>query len=106
MQPIQEPKPSLNLDPSLQTLLQDVDMALHSYTKTERKTPNELEVLSQEGGAETSSENFDQDTSVNLPRKSPAAQFGSQGVGSVVLPLELQDTIHRLISGAWSVQMV
>lgn len=32
-------------------------------------------------------------------RKSPAAAFGSQRIRQVVLPLELQNSIDRLISG-------
>lgn len=32
-------------------------------------------------------------------RKSPAALFGSKRFGAVVLPLELQDTITRLVAG-------
>jgi hypothetical protein len=35
-----------------------------------------------------------------VSRKSPAADFGSYGIGSVVLPLELQNSINLIISGA------
>jgi hypothetical protein len=36
----------------------------------------------------------------NIGRKSPAATFGSYGIGSVILPLELQNSINLIISGA------
>lgn len=36
-------------------------------------------------------------------RKSPAAHFGSQRFGTIVLPSELQDTISKLITGVETV---
>lgn len=94
-----QPNPRLNnLD--LETLLQDVDIALHNHSRTHRKTPQELEVIPlQSGEAEIIPDSYDREFHENLPRKSPAALFGSQQLGAVVLPLELQDTIQRLISG-------
>lgn len=98
-----QPNPKLNLDPSLQTLLQDVDMALHSRSKRQKKPPLELEIIpSQYGEAEAIPEDYDQEGHEDLPRKSPAALFGSQRIGAVVLPLELQDTIQCLIYGEWN----
>lgn len=97
-----QPNPRLNLDPNLQTLLQDVDMALHSYAKKRKQPLHELEVIPSESGeALAIPEDYDQ-KSDDLPRKSPAALFGSQRLGAVVLPLELQDAIQRLISGKCS----
>jgi hypothetical protein len=95
-----QPNPRLDLDPSLQTLLQDVDIALQSHPKKERKSVHELEIISlQNVEAVTQHEQYGLETDENLPRKSPAALFGSQRTGSVVLPLELQDQIQCLISG-------
>jgi hypothetical protein len=34
-----------------------------------------------------------------LVKKSPAAYFGSQGIGTVVIPSELRKSISLLISG-------
>ncbi len=94
-----QPNPRLDLDPGLQTLLQDVDMALHSHTKKRKPLLHELEIIpSEREEALVIPEDYDQKAG-DLPRKSPAALFGSQQIGAVVLPLELQDTIQRLISG-------
>lgn len=94
-----QPNPRLDLDPTLQTLLQDVDLSLHSYAKKHKQPLHELEVVPSEAGeALATPEDYDR-KSDDLPRKSPAALFGSQRFGAVVLPLELQDAIQRLISG-------
>ena len=42
------------------------------------------------------------DAGYGRDRKSPAASFGSRGIGAVVLPFELQRSIIRLISGVCS----
>ena len=63
----------------------------------------ELEVLETITDAEGMVEDAEtQDLDGPFPRrehKSPAASFGSRGIGCVVLPFELQRSILRLISG-------
>ena len=39
------------------------------------------------------------ETQTRKERKSPAAAFGSNGIGSVTIPFELQDAIRSIISG-------
>jgi len=105
-----QPNEPLQLDPSYTDLLRDVDISLlknkqnpHSAV---RDPPKELETFSNEleGGISAS---MDEGTDVGEDyhaglrdaRKSPAALFGSQSIGQVVLPLELQNSINLLISG-------
>ena len=68
------------------------------------RTPRELEIYPNDPLARDSyltSEELDATEVVEerLSRKSPAARFGSQQHGAVVLPSELQTTITKLISG-------
>ncbi|KAF5352672.1 hypothetical protein D9756_005834 [Leucocoprinus leucothites] len=101
-----QPNPRIDLDPSLQTLLQDVDLALHNHSRKEKKRLHQLEVISTEEVAEDRSfENDAYDTEKGVHRKSPAASFGSQRIGAVTLPLELQHTIQRLISDTNKAQL-
>lgn len=90
-------KPNVRLDVDLETLLRDVDTALHTSKKL-RKAPQELDVASDVELDDMVRDDEDD----QLPRKSPAAIFGSQQLGQIVLPLELQDTIQRLISGEYA----
>lgn len=91
----------LNLDPSLQALLQDVDISLTNSKPHSPPTRRELDILPLEGTeAVEKFEEPEQDLAQDYGgRKSPAAHFGSQRIGSVVLPLELQNSINLLISG-------
>ncbi|KAJ3571566.1 hypothetical protein NP233_g3678 [Leucocoprinus birnbaumii] len=102
-----QPNPRINLDPSLQTLLQDVDMALHNHARKDKKHIHHLEVISstESGTEEIDFETDDNETHDSAPRKSPAALFGSQRIGAVTLPLELQQTIQHLISNANKAQL-
>ncbi|KAF8807962.1 Rsm22-domain-containing protein [Phlegmacium glaucopus] len=103
-------RPPLNLDPSLQALLKDVDISL-KQAKVETPPPiamRELEVLD---GISPAHHEFSMDDWAPLDsfenkieseqveeRKSPAALFGSQRIGMVILPLELQSAINLLIA--------
>jgi len=99
------------LDPSLEELLRDADMSFKGHGKTFVKR-RELEVVG-EGGLTESDTFFDHEWSTmgsasldsvedtDLRRKSPAALFGSHHIGAVVLPIELQDSINRLITGTF-----
>ena len=102
-----QPKPSLTLDPSLKSLLHDVDISLMPKHKGEPTSTSarELQALENEEG-EVEYYNLDLgDYPIEEParhrrdRKSPAARFGSDGIGTVVLPPELQRTVTALIEG-------
>lgn len=79
-------------------LMQDVDMALNKHSNREKQ---QLEIIpkEEEEEKETDLEGDDYEPQSNLHRKSPAALFGSQHVGAVVIPQEMQDIIQRLFSG-------
>lgn len=103
------PNAPLELDPSLEALLKDADMALLNH-KTRRQhpeteLPRELEILSFEETEQLSATHEGEEEEVGpvtprKQRKSPAASFGSQAIGSVYIPSELRNTIERLIAGA------
>ncbi|KAJ3797863.1 mitochondrial small ribosomal subunit Rsm22-domain-containing protein [Lentinula aff. detonsa] len=91
---------SLGLDPSLQALLKDVDISLTRH-KNSVPSHRELDIISPElteGGSITSLEGENSVSEGSLDRKSPAAIFGSHGIGAAILPLELQNSINILIS--------
>ena len=93
------PNPPLDLDPSLQVLLKDVDISL-SHTKTRPPLPQrELEAFPIKD-IEKNALSLDEGLSDHAQRKSPAAHFGSQQIGAVILPSQLQTSIDLLISGA------
>ncbi len=102
------PNAPLELDPAFQALLRDVDISLrtklHEHASGSRGH-RELEVFPNDPDAEvdylTSAELDAQDDMLGQKegRKSPAAAFGSQRIGAVVLPFELQSTIGKMISG-------
>ncbi|KIK70481.1 hypothetical protein GYMLUDRAFT_32504 [Collybiopsis luxurians FD-317 M1] len=92
--------PALNLDPSLQALLRDVDISLTRH-KVPAPSHRELDVIPPEFIEDNTivamnSEHSEQEDF--LDRKSPAAIFGSHRIGAVVLPLEMQNSINLLIS--------
>jgi hypothetical protein len=114
----------LDIDPSLQALLQDVDLSLarhkarladpnghagpeSSAAAPGMRNPRELEVF---GDLELDNATLDYDDLEGLDfehdthetRKSPAANFGSQHIGAVILPLELHNAITRLIEGMYA----
>ena len=99
----QELNAPLDLDPSLKHLLRDANMSLlkhKSNLKSSSDTPpiKELEVLDFD---ESSPErNMDYDgVPLRKERKSPQAKFGSNNIGSVTLPRELQYAIEGVIEG-------
>lgn len=94
---------ALNLDPSLQALLNDVDISLTRH-KVALHSHRELDVIPSETIEDSAivaqdSEHSASEEAESLERKSPAAIFGSQGIGAVVLPLEMQNSINLLIAG-------
>lgn len=107
-----QPNAPLDLDPSFNAVLKDVELSLLRKTSRHATVTNpaarahrELEVYpSEEALVETGFdvEPFDpllDDFDPRDGRKSPAAAFGSQRIRQVVLPMELQRSIDRLISG-------
>ena len=108
---VHHPNAPLDLDPSLQALLSDVDISLarhkarSSMNEPTIRPRQELEVFADESAAVDGAELREEDTEDvesdhQDSRKSPAALFGSQRVGAIVLPLELQNAIIKLIEGA------
>ncbi|KAI0931449.1 hypothetical protein AcV7_001174 [Taiwanofungus camphoratus] len=105
-----QPNAPLDLDPSFEALLKDADMSIlrhrsrHSAEYANVRNPRELEEFPSDpfssedvmGLAESSTQVEDYDHKES--RKSPAALFGSQRIGAVVLPFELRKTITRLIA--------
>jgi hypothetical protein len=104
-------RPPLNLDPSLQTLLKDVDISL-KHAKVENPPPTvmrELEVLhdvlavqneiAMNDWAPLDPSEIKVESEQSEKPRSPAALFGSQRIGMVILPLELQSAINHLIAG-------
>ncbi|KAJ7269291.1 mitochondrial small ribosomal subunit Rsm22-domain-containing protein [Mycena haematopus] len=103
--------PRLDLDPALRDLLHDVDMSLGGKRRSRgsHATPNRKLEEYPEPLHDTLSSNASISSTVStyelsefiddsVSRKSPAAEFGSYGLGSVVLPLELQNSINLIIS--------
>lgn len=110
--PINSLRPPLDLDPSLQALLKEGDITL-KHTTVPPKAIRELEVLDNltirqhqlsldDWGPMVFSETKTEESG---ERKSPAALFGSQRIGMVVLPLELDSAIKQLIAGMHPVKM-
>jgi hypothetical protein len=100
-----QPNSPLNLDPSLQALLADVDISLiKNKSKHLPKGPRELEIW--DGPSEEAYSLINEDIShtadEHLTRKSPAAHYGSLRTGATILPFELHASISRLISGLLS----
>jgi hypothetical protein len=96
-----QPNTRLSLDPSLQSLLKDVDMSLINL-KIQHPPPRELEVIPADTALNEVveiDETHDPFVENRQRRRSPAAHFGSQQIGSVVIPLELQRSINHLIAG-------
>lgn len=105
-----QPNPSLVLDPSLKSLLRDVDLSVSGRQNKTRggldsRRLRELEPFQNNDGGVTYHDRDDQSNTMHElvqsreDRKSPAARFGSDGIGAVVLPPELQRAVGSLISG-------
>jgi hypothetical protein len=109
------PNEALDLDPSFRALLRDVDISLlkqkqnpHATVSHSRPASRELEAFPAEldegvdvVGGDVLEDLGEEDDHAGPrdARKSPAALFGSQSIGQVVLPLELQNSINLLIAG-------
>lgn len=113
--PINSLRPPLNLDPSLEALLREEDITLHSKVESlPPKVLRELEVvndvlsghiLPMDEWTQMDISETRKESEHSGERKSPAALFGSQRIGMVVLPSELFSAIQQLITGMHSVKM-
>lgn len=86
-----QPNAPLDIDESFKTILQDIEklnLPPHRHELTAYPTDSEPGTLT----------HLDDEPHTPMDRKSPAALFGSQKIGAVVIPQELQQTISGLIS--------
>lgn len=93
-----QPNAPLDLDESFKTILQDIgdsglDQKLNAIPRIHELTAYPTD--SKPGNLT----HLDDEPYTPIERKSPAALFGSQRLGAVVVPQELQQTISGLISG-------
>ncbi|KAF8079067.1 mitochondrial small ribosomal subunit Rsm22-domain-containing protein [Lyophyllum atratum] len=99
------PNPPLDLDPGLQAVLNNGDMSL---AKGRTNKPfKELEVVPVEEQLEVAanSEVDGEISDYSSERKSPAAHYGSQQIGAVILPNQMQNAINAMISDSNKVQL-
>jgi len=99
------PNAPLDLDPALQNLLRSADMTMAHrfnahYPKEEPSSRRHMELIEEEGITSTSWIE-EEELSSRGSRKSPAAEFGSRKIGSVVLPAQLQESVTRLIESGF-----
>ncbi|PPQ76992.1 hypothetical protein CVT25_014809 [Psilocybe cyanescens] len=104
------PKSSLNLDPSYQALLNDINIALNG-SRASPPAHRELEVVQESLGNVAQEQSIQDWMPMEMPleptiedyedpehRKSPAALYGSKQISMVVLPEELKAAVNLLIS--------
>ena len=98
------PNAPLDIDPAFKALLRDVDMSLlhhksrHHHAEDTRPKLRELEVYPEQDLVSEVVPNEEESES-RMSRKSPAAIFGSQSIGAVIIPDELRESVQTLISG-------
>jgi len=98
--PAQHANDHLELDPELIHYMKDIQMSLdRPHNLDNPRVIRELEATHSDPSLPDSDLEGQSTQDERRERKSPAAHFGSQGIGAVVLPFELQQTIGRLISG-------
>jgi len=105
------PKAPLHLDPSLEALLRDVDISLKNAKTNPEAAHRELEVVFGEPRAVVAGFSPDEWSPMEMDeagsegerehRKSPAARFGSEQIGTVIIPTELRSAVDRLIAGGF-----
>jgi hypothetical protein len=96
-----QPNAPLELDKSFRAVLRDID---NSFSEQKLNRHHSLPDIHELTAYPTDSEatelaHQDDEENARAPRKSPAAHFGSQRLGAVVIPQELKGTISALISG-------
>ncbi|KAG6334024.1 hypothetical protein ID866_5067 [Astraeus odoratus] len=111
-----QPNPPVSLDPALRSLLQGVDLSVSNHKKRaagefHSRPLRELEAFQNEEGDVAYYDVVDEESALLEPaqrredRKSPAARFGSDGIGAVTLPPELQRAIISLINDSDTSQL-
>jgi hypothetical protein len=96
-----QPNAPLDLDKSFRAILRDVDNSIAEQKLNRHHSlpdSHELTVYPTDPEATELAHQEDEE-SARAQRKSPAAHFGSQQPGAVVIPQELKQTISALISG-------
>ncbi|KAF6754297.1 hypothetical protein DFP72DRAFT_899894 [Ephemerocybe angulata] len=96
----QQPNAPVSLDPSMQALLKDIDISLQNHKAQLQPVPRELEALSIEPQEEQALGEEFLEYGHDMHRKSPAALFGSQRIGAVVIPTELQAAVTSVINNS------
>ncbi|KAI0308079.1 mitochondrial small ribosomal subunit Rsm22-domain-containing protein [Multifurca ochricompacta] len=95
-----QPNAPLDLDKSFKAILRDLDNAAPEQKSRAQHSPHYIHELTAYPSDPEPTKLMHQDGEVDVraERKSPAALFGSQQLGAVVIPQELQQTISTLIS--------
>lgn len=96
-----QPNAPLDLDKSFRAILRDIDNSItEQKLKGHHPLPHTYELTAYPTDPEpTEFAHHDDEGSARAERKSPAALFGSQRLGAVVIPQELKQTISAFISG-------
>ena len=90
-----QPNAPLDIDESYRSILEDI-----GNSRKLNAIPHRHELIAYPIDSEPSTvTHLDDEPNIPMDRKSPAALFGSQRIGSVVIPQELQQAISGLISG-------
>ncbi|KAI9511726.1 Rsm22-domain-containing protein [Russula earlei] len=95
-----QPNAPLDIDKSFRTILQDIDASIvEQKLRGHHPRPDVHELTVYPTGSQpTELVRQDGEEDVRAERKSPSALFGSQQLGVVAIPQELQQTISALIS--------
>jgi len=103
-----QPNAPLDLDNSFRAILQDVDDSISEQKLKRHHLSPDIHELSVYPTVSQSTElaHLDDEGSSRAERKSPAAHFGSQRFGAVVIPQELRQSISTLISGETTISLV
>src|SRR6266576_409119 len=96
-----QPNAPLDLDKSFRAILRDIDNSIaEQKLNRHHSLPDAHELTAYPTDPEASELAHQEDEgNTRAQRKSPAAHFGSQRPGAVVIPQELKQTISALISG-------
>jgi len=103
-----QPNAPLDLDKSFQTILRDIDNSITEQKLRghhSRPDIHELDVYPTDSKPTELAREGDEGDA-RSERKSPAALFGSQQLGAVVIPQELKQTTSALIEGKYATAVV
>lgn len=95
-----QPNAPLDIDKSFRAILRDIDDSIAEQKLNRHHSVPTHELTAYPTDPETTQLAYQEDEqTTRAQRKSPAAHFGSQRLGAVVIPQELKQTISALISG-------